>query len=155
ARFRREAHGWQQDTALPEASSLCMRVDLSGSSEAQQRMKIAETTAQLQASLNLVQGPLIRIALFDRGPYKSAHLLVVIHHLVVDSVSWRILLEDLQVAYQQLSAGKVMQLPPKTTSFKHWAECLIAYAQSAELRQELTYWLAAPCAQVGRLPLDY
>src|SRR5262249_43259887 len=46
-------------------------------------------------------------------------------------------------------------LPPKTTSFKHWAECLIAYAPSAELRQDLTYWLATPYAQVGRLPVDY
>ena len=118
-------------------------------------MEITETAAQLQASLNLVQGPLIRVALFDRGPYKSARLLVVIHHLVVDSVSWRILLEDLQMAYQQLSTGKMIQLPPKTTSFKHWAERLTAYAQSAELRQELTYWLAAPGAQVGRLPVDY
>jgi non-ribosomal peptide synthase protein (TIGR01720 family) len=80
---------------------------------------------------------------------------VVIHHLVVDSISWRSLLEDLQMAYQQLSAGRLIHLPPKTTSFKHWAERLTSYAQSAELRQELTYWLAAPCAQVGRLPVDY
>jgi amino acid adenylation domain-containing protein/non-ribosomal peptide synthase protein (TIGR01720 family) len=155
ARFRREADGWQQDIARPEASSLCVRVDLSALSEAQQGMEIAETAAQLQASLNLVQGPLVRIALFDCGPHKSARLLVVIHHLVVDSISWRILLEDLQMAYQQLSAGKMIQLPPKTTSFKHWVERLTAYARSAELRQELTYWLAAPRAQVGRLPVDF
>ena len=59
------------------------------------------------------------------------------------------------MAYQQRSAGQMIQLPPKTTSFKHWAERLTAYAQSAELRQDLTYWLAVPCAQVGRLPVDY
>src|SRR5574341_1552775 len=58
------------------------------------------------------------------------------------------------MAYQQFSAGKVVQLQPKTTSFKHWAERLTAYAQSAELRQELPYWLATPRAQVGRLPVD-
>ena len=80
---------------------------------------------------------------------------MIIHHLVVDSVSWRIVLEDMQMAYQQLSAGQMMQLPPKTTSFKHWAERLVAYAQSAEARQEITYWLAAPRAPVGRLPVDY
>ena len=88
-------------------------------------------------------------------PTGQRRLLVVIHHLVVDSVSWRILLSDLQMAYQQLSAGQMIRLPPKTTSFKHWAERLTAYAPSAELRQELTYWLAVPCAQVGRLPVDY
>ena len=80
---------------------------------------------------------------------------MIIHHLVVDSVSWRILLEDMQMAYQQLSAGQMMQLPPKTTSFKHWAERLVAYAQLAEMRQDITYWLAAPRAPVGRLPVDY
>ncbi|HEY5868694.1 MAG TPA: condensation domain-containing protein, partial [Candidatus Tectomicrobia bacterium] len=155
ARFRRETDGWQQDIVESETSSLCVRVDLSVSSEAQQDMETAETAAQLQASLDLAQGPLIRVVLFACGPRKSARLLVVIHHLVVDSVSWRIFLEDLQMAYQQHSDGKMMQLPPKTTSFKHWAERLTAYAQSAELRQDLTYWLAVPCTQVGRLPVDY
>jgi non-ribosomal peptide synthase protein (TIGR01720 family) len=155
ARFRREADGWQQDIVEPEASSLCVQVDLSALSGEQQGMEIAETAAQLQASLNLENGPLIRVALFDHGSHASAHLLIVIHHLVMDSVSWRILLEDLQMAYQQLSAGKRVQLPPKTTSFMRWAERLTAYAQSAELRQEITYWLAAPRAAVCRLPVDY
>src|SRR5262249_34182280 len=62
ARFRQEADGWQQDIIHPEASSLCMRVDLSALSEEQQGMRITEVAAQLQASLNLVQGPLVRIA---------------------------------------------------------------------------------------------
>jgi amino acid adenylation domain-containing protein/non-ribosomal peptide synthase protein (TIGR01720 family) len=155
ARFRREPPSWWQDLAPPEASSPCMRVDLSAWSEAQQGLEMAEVAAQLQASLNLEYGPLVRVALFDRGPHKSALLLVVIHHLVVDSVSWQILLEDLQMAYQQLSAEKVIQLPPKTTSFKHWAECLTDYAQSAELQQELPYWLTALRTQVSRLPVDY
>jgi non-ribosomal peptide synthase protein (TIGR01720 family) len=132
-----------------------VRVDLSALSEEHQGIEIAETTARLQASLNLENGPLVRVALFDCGSLKSARLLMIIHHLVADSVSWRILLEDLQIAYQQLSAGKVVQLPSKTTSFRHWAERLTAYAQSAELRQELTYWLTAPRARVGRLPVDY
>jgi amino acid adenylation domain-containing protein/non-ribosomal peptide synthase protein (TIGR01720 family) len=155
ARFRRETDGWQQDILRPEASSLCGQVDLSALSEEQQAIKIAETAAQLQASLNLVQGPIVRVALFDCGPYKSARLLVIIHHLVVDSISWRILLEDMQIAYQQLSARKMIQFPPKTTSFKDWAERLTAYAQSAELRQELTHWLAVSHAPIHRLPVDY
>jgi amino acid adenylation domain-containing protein/non-ribosomal peptide synthase protein (TIGR01720 family) len=155
ARFSRESDCWQQNIVGPEASSLFVRVDLSASSETQQDTAIPEAAVQVQANLNLAQGPLVRIALVDYGPHKSARLLVVIHHLVVDSVSWRILLEDLHTGYQQLSAGRAIQLPPKTTSFKHWAERLTAYAQSAELRWELNYWLAAPRAQVGRLPVDY
>ncbi len=155
ARFRWESDGWRQYIASPEDASHVVHVDLSALSEAQQGAAIENAAAQLQASLDLVQGPLIRLAVFDHGPRKSARLLVVIHHLVVDSVSWRILLEDLQMAYQQLCSGRVIQLPAKTTSFKHWAKGLTAYAQSAGLRQELTYWLAEPRAQVGCLPVDY
>jgi non-ribosomal peptide synthase protein (TIGR01720 family) len=155
ARFRRTADAWQQDIVNPEASALYVWADLSALSDEQQGMESAEAAAQLQASLNLETGPLVRVALFDHSFHKPAHLLMIIHHLVVDSVSWRILLEDLQIAYRQLSSGKMPQLHPKTTSFKHWAERLTAYAQSAELRQELTHWLTIPRAQVGRLPVDY
>lgn len=59
----------------------------------------------LQASLNLSKN-LVQIAFFDLGVNKRARLLIIIHHLVVDGVSWRILLEDLQTAYQQLSQGQ-------------------------------------------------
>jgi amino acid adenylation domain-containing protein/non-ribosomal peptide synthase protein (TIGR01720 family) len=155
ARFRRESDGWRQYIASPEGAALVVQVDLSASSEVQSATAIVETAAQLQASLDLVRGPLIRLTVFDRGPQKSAYLLAVIHHLVADNVSLRILLEDLQMACQQLCSGKVIQLPPKTTSFKHWAERLTAYAQSARLRQELTYWLLNPATQGGHLPVDY
>jgi non-ribosomal peptide synthase protein (TIGR01720 family) len=153
--FRPEADGWHQDIVAPKAPLLCTRVDLSVFPEGQQEIEMVEAAAQFQDKLDLEQGPLVRATLFDCGPQKSAYLLVVIHHLVVDSVSWWILLNDLQMACQQLSTGKMVQLPPKTTSFKHWAERLATYAQSAELQQELTYWLAAPHAQASRLPVDY
>jgi len=65
--------------------------------------------------------------------------LLIIHHLVVDGVSWRILLEDLQTAYQQLSRKETMQLPAKTTSFQHWSYRVREYAHSAQLQQR--YWL--------------
>jgi amino acid adenylation domain-containing protein/non-ribosomal peptide synthase protein (TIGR01720 family) len=155
ARFRRESYGWQQDITSRDEASLVVQIDLSALSEAQQGVAIEQASVQLQASLDLAQGPLVRLAVFDRGPQKAARLLVAIHHLVVDTVSWRILLEDLHIVYQQLSSGRVIQLPPKTTSFKYWAEQLTEYAQSAGLRQELTYWLAEPRTQVSHLPVDY
>jgi amino acid adenylation domain-containing protein/non-ribosomal peptide synthase protein (TIGR01720 family) len=152
--FRQESYGWRQYIMGPEDASLVVQVDLSALSDAQQGVAI-EAAVQLQTGLDLMQGPLVRFVLFDSGPQTSARLLVIFHHLVVDSMSWRILLEDLQMTCQQLRSGQLIQLPPKTTSFKHWAEHLITYGQSAELRQELTYWLAEPHTQVGRLPVDH
>ncbi|MGH9901316.1 MAG: condensation domain-containing protein, partial [Pyrinomonadaceae bacterium] len=92
---------------------------------------------------------------FDFGPDSPGRLLVVVHHLAVDGVSWRILLEDLQTAYARLERGERPELPAKTTSFKQWAERLNQYARSEELRAGLTYWLDDARARVAPLPVDY
>jgi amino acid adenylation domain-containing protein/non-ribosomal peptide synthase protein (TIGR01720 family) len=154
-RFRREESGWQQVNASPDDVVPFTRVDLSALAENEQKLAIEATAAELQASLNLSEGSLLRVAFFDLGLQKASRLLIVIHHLVVDGVSWRILLEDFAHAYQQLSQGQAIHLPPKTTSFKQWAERLQEYAQSAELQQERDYWLAELQKPFSRLPVDY
>jgi non-ribosomal peptide synthetase component F/aryl carrier-like protein len=146
---------WQQVNASPNAIVPFTYVDLSTVSETEQESAISDAAAELQTSLNLSSGLLVRVILFDLGASKPSRLLIIIHHLAVDGVSWRILLEDLQIAYQQLSQGKAIQLPPKTTSFKHWAERLQEYAQSAALQQELNYWLAESRQQIVHLPIDF
>jgi non-ribosomal peptide synthase protein (TIGR01720 family) len=82
-------------------------------------------------------------------------LLIVIQHLAVDGLSWRILLEDIQTAYNQLCQKQPVTLPAKTTAFKHWAERLVEYAQSESLRLESSYWLAVARRDVSPLPVDY
>ena len=154
-RFRREASGWQQVNASPDEVVPFTRVDLSALPENEQKLALEATATELQASLNLSEGPLLRVAFFDLGLEKASRLLIVIHHLVVDGVSWRILLEDFAHAYQQLSQGQAIHLPPKTTSFKQWAERLQEYAQSAELQQERDYWLAEVQKPFSPLPVDY
>ena len=155
ARFKKTSSGWQQYIINPEKSPPVTWKNLSGRSEKKQAAAIASATRQLQSSLNLTEGPLIRFALFHLGLYQHDLLLVAIHHLVIDSVSWRTLLTDLQMACEQLSADKMLQLPAKTYSFKHWAEQLAIYAQSDTLRQEAPYWLDMLQNRVARLPIDY
>ncbi|MCY4124732.1 MAG: condensation domain-containing protein, partial [Pseudomonas sp.] len=94
-----------------------------------------------QRSLDLAEGPLLRAVLATLAD-GSQRLLLVIHHLVVDGVSWRILFEDLQQAYQQCLTGQPLSLPAKTSAYKAWAERLQAHAQSETLRQQLGYWQA-------------
>ena len=154
-RFVRVASGWQQINAGPDDAVPFSGVDLSALAEAGQEPAVEAAAAELQASLNLMEGPLLRGALFDLGPQKPGRLLLVIHHLAIDGVSWRILLEDLWTAYQQLSRGEAIQLPPKTTSFKRWAERLADYAQSGALQRETAYWLSQSWTRSSRLPVDY
>ncbi|MBH3402526.1 non-ribosomal peptide synthetase [Pseudomonas fluorescens] len=94
-----------------------------------------------QRSLDLAQGPLLRALLVD-GPQGQQRLLIAIHHLVVDGVSWRVLLEDLQNVYRQLSDGQSVSLPAKTSALRDWAARLQAYAHSESLREELSLWQA-------------
>ena len=76
------------------------------------------------------------------------------HHLIVDPVSWRVLLEDLLTAYHQLEQGQPVQLPPKTTSWQYWTRRLTDYATSGTVHQELPYWLSDARRQVQPLPID-
>ncbi|MFG0865548.1 non-ribosomal peptide synthase/polyketide synthase [Pseudomonas sp. FYR_7] len=106
---------------------------------------------QAQRSLDLRQGPLLRAVLaeLDDG---SQRLLLVVHHLVVDGVSWRILFDDLQQAYSQCLAGEALSLPAKTTAYKHWAERLQALAQTPALAEQLPYWQAQVAGAADHLP---
>ncbi|TMM29727.1 MAG: amino acid adenylation domain-containing protein, partial [Actinobacteria bacterium] len=97
---------------------------------------------------DLTGGPLVRVVLFRA----DGVLRLVVHHLVVDAVSWRILLEDLDTAYRQAVAGRPVVLGPKTTSFQQWARRLVEYTQRGGFAGEVGYWAGIP--EGGRLPVD-
>jgi amino acid adenylation domain-containing protein/non-ribosomal peptide synthase protein (TIGR01720 family) len=153
-RFSQTDVTWQQIYAAPDDSNAISLYDLSTLPDSEQKTSIEATASQLQASLNLDE-KLVQVALFRLGNDKRARLLIVIHHLLIDGVSWRILLEDLQTAYEQLSLGQAIQLPAKTTSFKDWVRQLTEYAQSNRLKTELAYWLSASECAISPLPVDY
>ena len=116
---------------------------------------MAQCTAlftETQRSLDLAHGPLLRALLVD-GPQGQQRLLIAIHHLVVDGVSWRVLLEDLQNVYRQLSEGQSVSLPAKTSALHDWAARLQAYAHSESLREELTVWQAQLAGPAVALPV--
>ncbi|MBW4556592.1 MAG: amino acid adenylation domain-containing protein [Trichormus sp. ATA11-4-KO1] len=153
-RFEQTESGWQQIIASLDVKIPLIHLDFSDLSENEQELAIEAAATKLQASLNLSDGLLMRVALFDLG-YRPRHLLIIIHHLVVDGVSWRILLEDLETVYQQFNQGKKIQLPSKTTSWKYWSQCLQEYAQSTTLEQEWDYWLRESWQQITPLPVDF
>jgi amino acid adenylation domain-containing protein/non-ribosomal peptide synthase protein (TIGR01720 family)/FkbM family methyltransferase len=155
-RFHREESGWQQydDPYQPsEISRVFSHIDLSSLAEERRPRCIEAAATQLQASLRLEEGPLVRVALFETEA-DSSRLLMVIHHLAVDGVSWRILSQDLLTSYEQLRRGQSSQLPPKTTSFKSWAERLEEYARSQALDDEAAYWRALAETDLPPLPAE-
>ncbi|MEG4425925.1 MULTISPECIES: amino acid adenylation domain-containing protein [unclassified Microcoleus] len=154
-RFVRGESGWQQELAHPDEVATFTCIDLSSLPPEEREAAFQTAATQLQASLNLSEGPLLRAALFDFGKHQPNCLLLAIHHLAVDGVSWRILIEDFQTAYGQISRGETVALPPKTTSFKQWAERLHEWARSPELQAEFDYWFALSHQPTSRLPVDF
>lgn len=130
-------------------------INLSDISASHQPEAIVQAATEIQASLNLANGPIIRVVLFKLGEDSPDRLFLVIHHLAVDGISWRILLEDIKSAYQQGEQGETIQLPPKTTSFQDWAYRLIEYAQSPTVLKELDYWKQQYISDVTPMPVDF
>jgi microcystin synthetase protein McyA len=154
-RFVHDGQAWQQVCVVPDEDVHLAQIDLSGRPPEEQRAALEQAATGIQGTLNLSDGPLLRAALFDLGPDRPGRLLIVVHHLAIDGVSWRILLEDLQLAYEQLAAGLTPRLPRKTTSFKQWAERLAEHASGEELWAEGQAWLDQAQFAVPVLPRDF
>jgi non-ribosomal peptide synthase protein (TIGR01720 family) len=103
------------------------------------------------------EGRMVRAVWFDAGPETAGRLLLIIHHLVVDGVSWRILEKDLATAWEAASRGRDAELEPVGTSFRRWAEHLAAAAHDAKRIEEADLWsrvLESPEPLLSDRPLD-
>ena len=146
-RFEPANGAWRaEQSALPAPSELLwVRASVADATE------VTAHASAAQESLSLSSGPLLRAVGMDLAD-GSQRLLLAIHHLVVDGVSWRILLEDLASAYDQLKRGGSVTLAPKSNSYASWGARLHSYAVTAELADELPFWLE--CGAGPSLPCD-
>ncbi|MBL8675863.1 MAG: amino acid adenylation domain-containing protein [Alphaproteobacteria bacterium] len=156
-RFRYSQHqSWRQECvenaeAFPDVLTV---LNFSHILDTDLASRIEEESSLLQQTLNIETGPLIKVALFDCGIERPSRLLIIIHHLVVDGVSWRILLEDLERIYNQLAAGNKPTLLSKTHSYQQWAHALKEYASSESLAKENLYWKKIE-GGIKPLPVDF
>lgn len=154
-RFVHTVSGWQQFSMGSETTVPFTTLNLSTVVEAEQQAALEAAAAQAQSDFHLGDTPRLQATLFDLGAGRPKRLLIIINYLAVDGVTWRILLNDLQMVYQQLSEGRPVHFPPKTTSYRQWAQRLATYAQNPALQQEVGYWVRETNAPVASLPLDY
>jgi non-ribosomal peptide synthase protein (TIGR01720 family) len=141
-RFVREGEKWQQrlSPASSEAgASAVSEIDLSRVARSAQREALERAAAQVQASLDLEAGPLLRAVLFELGAGQAQRLLLVAHHLVIDGVSWRILLEEMRQGYLKAAVGEAVEAD-EAGSFARWAERLWEHAETAAVQEQAGYW---------------
>ncbi len=159
-RFQREASGWRQWSAAPAPGSAAplVQVDLSALPAERAPGTLTAAAAAAQASLDLGEGPLLR-ALWMALPGGERRLLLAVHHLAVDGVSWRVILEDLATACRAVvprtDRGAAPALPPKTTSFKRWAQHLVEQALTADREAELAFWLSQTVPATAETPAGW
>ena len=154
-RFHPSGSGWKQRNGGPEDRVPFSIIELSAMPEAVHPRLIEETCAAMQAGFDLSGGPLVRVACIRLGHGPSDRLLILFHHLVVDGVSWRIVMEDMEEVYRQLGHGEPVRLPPKTDSFRSWAAGLTKVAQLEDLHKEAEYWVSTGTRPVFPIPVDH
>jgi amino acid adenylation domain-containing protein/non-ribosomal peptide synthase protein (TIGR01720 family) len=141
-RFEKREGEWAQRVEAPGGPVPLSRLDLSALPDAMQETAFTAAADALQGSLDLERGVVRAALLTTQG---SERLFLIIHHLAVDAVSWRVLLEDFERVYL---GGEGVRLPPATTPFSRWAEKLEAYAGSSAAAREIPFW----SAQAGQAP---
>jgi non-ribosomal peptide synthase protein (TIGR01720 family) len=158
-RFSRgEEGGWRQwcePYGEGDAARAVLFYDLSGMAPGERAEALGREAERVQASFELGEGVLLRLGYFEYGEGAEGgqgRLLVAIHHLCVDGVSWRVLLEDLRRAYEALRGGTDIELGAKTSSYRQWALRLEEYAAGGAAREEAEYWLGVMSGGERRLP---
>ena len=146
--FDRQEGQWQAHYASAAPADLLWVRELADPAQ------LTELADQAQRSLDLKNGPLLRGVLVNL-PAGEQRLLLVIHHLAVDGVSWRILLEDLQQAYVAQVSGQSPVAAVRGSSLQTWAEQLHGYARSERLLAERDYWLGTLAGDLQELPFEF
>ncbi|MFD6421779.1 amino acid adenylation domain-containing protein [Streptomyces sp. NPDC060198] len=134
------------------------RIDVTGLGAEAVRTAVTEAGEEARGRLSPSDGNVVEAVWCDAGPRARGRLLLVVHHLAVDAVSWRILADDLATAWRTVTEtpGPHAALPA-TTSYRQWAHLLAAQAHDAAREAELPLWEAvsgAPDPRLGHRPLD-
>ncbi|MFE7286034.1 amino acid adenylation domain-containing protein [Streptomyces noursei] len=133
------------------------RVEVAGLAEDALRDRITRCARQDAAALAPYEGAMMRVTWFDAGPDGQGRLLVTVHHLAVDAVSWRVLLTDLYTAWHGATTGTVPHQEPVPLTLRDWTDRLRAAAHSSEVVREMPYWkrtLGGRSVQISDVPLS-
>ncbi|WP_367042215.1 non-ribosomal peptide synthase/polyketide synthase [Streptomyces sp. Je 1-332] len=151
---------WRLEIREPgtvDAASRVRRVSAAGLDEAARQELVRRETEAARERLDLATGSLAQVVWFDRGAQVPGVLLVIVHHLVVDGVSWRILVPDLAEAYAALAADRTPELQPVGTSLRRWSQRLTEEAARPARSTEASWWqsvLRGAEPTLGNRPLD-
>ncbi|MEV7791267.1 amino acid adenylation domain-containing protein [Streptomyces sp. NPDC087512] len=123
-----------------DAARCVTRVDVAGAGPEELRAAIAHHAERAVGELSPSDGEMLRAVWFDTGADTPGRLLLVAHHLVVDGVSWRILVPDLAAAWQAAASGAPPALEPVGTAWRRWAQWLGELAVQPARAAQVAWW---------------
>ncbi|MFJ9377999.1 non-ribosomal peptide synthase/polyketide synthase [Streptomyces sp. NPDC101455] len=135
-----------------DVSTWLTRADVRGADDDALRAVISRHAETARAGLDPDAGAMVRAVWFDAGPGQPGRLLILVHHLVIDGVSWRVLLPDLATAWAAVRGGRTPELAPVELSFARWSRLLGTRATDPATEDELPWWTSA-LAEGAELPL--
>ena len=154
-RFDRDDERWLASVMeTSEETLVCRLVDLSDVAKTKQTAAMAEVAENCQRELNLTNGPIACIVLFELGKEQPQELFFVVHHFAMDVVSWRTFWLEFESVYQLLEAGKDISLPDSLVSFRNWTQIMRQYADSLEVEVDVQKWIGQSWSEVRSLPKD-
>ncbi|MFD7665830.1 non-ribosomal peptide synthase/polyketide synthase [Streptomyces sp. NPDC059788] len=152
---------WQLEVTAPgtvRAEDAVLHVDCRGLETDAFHKLMAQHADDARDRLSLREGRLVQAVWFDRGTEGPGRIFLSVHHLAVDGVSWRILLPDIEEAWQAVTAGETPALQPAGTSVRRWATRLADWALEADREAQLLYWenvVSRTEPLLGRRALDH
>lgn len=140
----------------PAARVRLQHVDVSQLAPAARATQVEQVLAETQGGFDLGRAPLLRVVVLDYGVSRPLNLLFAAHHLVIDGLSWRVLLDDLAAAYAATSRGVTPSLPAASLGVEQWAALLEQRAQDPGVRDAARYWSTqAMEPSTIELPVDH
>ena len=139
-RFEKTEGSWHAYVAEHAEVSAFTSIDLTGSSPVEMDSTIEAKSIKLQTNQDLSNSGLFQTLFFKSGQGNQNKMLLIAHHLLVDNISWQILVSDLESIYEQLIRDEEIALFPKTTSYYKWGNYLIELSKSGEFDDEIEFW---------------
>jgi hypothetical protein len=150
-RFSRNDQGWVQKVVESPPATRLEQFDLADVPPRRRAAAVIRAAQELRHGLDLLRGPVAKLALLQADPGSPSLLLLVVHHLVADAYSVALLWSDLWSVYEALERSDTPRLPP-ATSVQNWIERLVAYGASPALDRDAEYWRGHRWSQVSPLP---
>lgn len=150
-RFRKYEGHWQQFLVESPAAGISKQ-DLSSIAQKLREESLLRVINEEQRKIDLENGPLFRFLFIEGLEKNSHHLLMVAHHLVMDQISWYILINEVEILCE---TPEDLSLAPSSSSFSQWVNHLEELKKTPEIQKEAHFWESIPWRDAKEIPRDH